>query len=48
MLMETLAPANYEFAHLPGTIDVPPEQLQELAPKFAPDKNAWHRHTSTN
>ena len=46
--METLAPANYEFAHLPGAIDVPPEQLQELAPKLAPDKNTWHRHTSTS
>lgn len=40
VLMETLAPASYEFAHLPGAINVPLERLQELAPKIAPDKNA--------
>ena len=40
VLMETLAPAAYEHAHLPGAINVPPEQLQELAPKVAPDKAA--------
>lgn len=40
LLLETLAPAAYEHAHLPGAINVPPEQLQELASKIAPDKNA--------
>lgn len=40
VLMETLEPANYEFGHLPGAVNVPLEQLQQLAPKVAPDKNA--------
>ena len=37
LLLETLAPAAYEHAPLPGAINLPPEQLQELAPKIAPD-----------
>ncbi|MGB7022299.1 MAG: rhodanese-like domain-containing protein [Candidatus Acidiferrales bacterium] len=38
ILMETLAPAAYEHAHLPGA--VPLDRLQELAPKLAPKKDA--------
>lgn len=40
ILMETLAPAAYEHAHLPGAVNVPLERLQELAPKLAPKKDA--------
>ena len=40
ILMETLAPAAYEQAHLPGAVNVPLDQLQELASKLAPKKDA--------
>lgn len=39
VLLETLEPANYESAHLPGAINLPLSRLQELAPKVAPNKN---------
>lgn len=39
LLLETLEPDRYEFAHLPGAINLPPSRLQELAPKVAPNKN---------
>lgn len=40
ILMETLAPAAYEQAHLPGAVNVPPDRLQEVFPKLAPAKDA--------
>ncbi|HEU5410977.1 MAG TPA: rhodanese-like domain-containing protein [Candidatus Acidoferrales bacterium] len=40
VLMETLAPAAYEQAHLPGAVNVPLEKLRELAPELAPEKDA--------
>lgn len=40
VLMETLAPERYEHAHVPGAVNVPPDKLRELAPKFAPRKDA--------
>lgn len=40
LLMETLAPAAYEQAHLPGSVNVPLEKLRELAPELAPEKDA--------
>lgn len=40
VLMETLAPAAYEQAHLPGSVNVPLEKLRELAPELAPEKDA--------
>lgn len=40
LLMETLAPAAYEQAHLPGAVNVPLEKLRELAPELAPEKDA--------
>jgi len=39
-LVETLAPERYREAHLPGALNIPPEQIRELAPKLLPDKNA--------
>jgi rhodanese-related sulfurtransferase len=39
-LVETLPRATYEHAHLPGAINLPPDQVRELAPKLLPDKNA--------
>jgi len=39
-LVETLAPNYYNDAHLPGAINLPPDQVRELAPKLLPDKAA--------
>jgi rhodanese-related sulfurtransferase len=39
-LVETLPEEAYEKAHLPGAIDLPPDQLQELGPHLLPDKAA--------
>lgn len=38
-LVETLAPASYQHAHLPGAINLPPGLGGELA-MLLPDKNA--------
>jgi rhodanese-related sulfurtransferase len=40
VLVETLARINYEHAHLPGAINIPPDQLKQLAAKLLPDKDA--------
>ena len=40
VLVETLAPVAYQHAHLPGAINIPPDQLKELAAKLLPDKGA--------
>jgi len=40
VLVETLAPESYRQAHLPGAINLPPDQIKTLAPKLLPDKNA--------
>ena len=39
-LVETLAPTAYEHAHLPGAINLPPDQVARLAPTLLPDKTA--------
>jgi rhodanese-related sulfurtransferase len=39
-LVEALGPAYYEEAHLPGAINIPHEQVDELAPSLLPDKQA--------
>ncbi|MGH7573052.1 MAG: rhodanese-like domain-containing protein [Gemmatimonadota bacterium] len=39
-IVESLAPQSYEQAHLPGAINVPREQVRELAPRLLPDKDA--------
>ena len=40
VLVETLAPGYYNDAHLPGAINLPPDQIRGLAPKLLPNKAA--------
>ena len=40
IVVETLAPAEFRKAHLPGAVNLPAEQIRELAPQLLPDKNA--------
>ncbi len=40
MLVETLPKAAYEHGHLPGAINLPPDQIKQLAPKLLPYKAA--------
>ena len=39
-LVETLPVASYHHAHLPGAINLPPDQVKQLAPTLLPDKAA--------
>ena len=39
-VVETLAPERYREAHIPGALNIPPENIKELAPKLLPNKNA--------
>ena len=39
-VVETLAPERYREAHIPGALNIPPEQVGELAPQLLPNKNA--------
>jgi len=39
-VVETLAPERYREAHIPGALNIPPEQIKELAPQLLPDKGA--------
>ena len=39
-LIETLPPFMYHQAHLPGAVNLPPQQVAELAPHLLPDKAA--------
>ena len=40
VLVETLPANSYNHAHLPGAINLPPDQIAQLAPKVLPDKTA--------
>ena len=40
ILMETLPPYHYESGHLPGAINLPPNQVAELSSVMLPDKSA--------
>jgi len=40
VLVETLPAAAYHHAHLPGAINLPPDQVMQLAPTLLPDKTA--------
>ena len=40
VLVEALAQATYDHAHLPGAINIPPDQVAALAPTLLPDKDA--------
>jgi rhodanese-related sulfurtransferase len=39
-LVEALAPEKFRHTHLPGAINIPYDQVRELAPGLLPDKNA--------
>jgi rhodanese-related sulfurtransferase len=39
-LVETLAPERYRQAHIAGALNIPPEQIKELAPQVLPNRNA--------
>lgn len=39
-LVETLPKTAYEHAHLPGAINLPPDEVTELPPTLLPDKDA--------
>jgi rhodanese-related sulfurtransferase len=39
-LVEALGPMYFEEAHLPGAINIPQDQIDELAPGLLPDKDA--------
>ncbi len=38
VLVETLPEAMFEHAHLPGALNIPPDQVQRLASHSLPDK----------
>jgi rhodanese-related sulfurtransferase len=38
ILVETLAKTTYDHTHLPGAINMPPDQLNTLAPTLLPHK----------
>jgi rhodanese-related sulfurtransferase len=38
-VVETLPPERYREAHIPGALNIPPEQIRELAPQLLPNKN---------
>ncbi len=40
VVVETLGPAYYEDARLPGAINIPHTEVDELAPRLLPDKTA--------
>lgn len=39
-IVETLAPDRFREAHIAGALNIPPDQIKELAPRLLPDKNA--------
>jgi len=39
-VVETLAPERYREAHISGALNIPPEQIKELAPQLLPNKDA--------
>jgi rhodanese-related sulfurtransferase len=40
ILAETLPKETYDHAHLPGAINIPPDQVATLAAQMLPDKSA--------
>ncbi len=40
VLVETLPRAAYDHVHLPRALNLPPDQVEELAPKLLPDRDA--------
>ena len=40
LLVETLPATAYHHSHLPGAINLPPDEVTTLASQILPDKNA--------
>jgi len=40
LLVETLPRTAYQHAHLPGAINLPPDQVKQVASSLLPDKTA--------
>lgn len=40
ILAETLSKETYDHAHLPGAINIPPDQVATYAARLLPDKSA--------
>jgi rhodanese-related sulfurtransferase len=40
VIVEALGPLHYDEAHLPGAINIPHTEVDELAPKLLPDRDA--------
>ena len=40
VLLEALGPAYFADAHLPGAVNMPPDQVDVLAPSVIPDQDA--------
>ena len=40
ILLEVLAPQYYRHSHLPGALNLPPDNVDEMAPNLLPDKEA--------
>ncbi len=40
VVVETLGPAYYEDAHLPGAVNISHTEVEDLAPRMLPDKSA--------
>ncbi len=40
LLVEILPATAYHHAHLPGAVNLPPDQVTQLASTLMPDKNA--------
>jgi rhodanese-related sulfurtransferase len=40
ILVETLPAQAYQKAHLPGAVNLPPDQVREAAPRPLPDQGA--------
>ena len=39
-VVETLAAERYRENHLPGALNIPPDRINELAPRLLPNKDA--------
>src|SRR5262245_17255689 len=39
-LVETLPHEKFESGHLPGAVNLPPDQIKQQAPRLLPDRNA--------
>jgi rhodanese-related sulfurtransferase len=40
IVIETLPPEQFQHAHLPGAVNMPPDRVRELAPTLVADKQA--------